>query len=179
LLGEIESAPLEAASFRRGPALSLIAQGADVIAGKLNAAEAGLVQAAKEKNIYATGAASIIPNRAGPGRPNRSTESVMSSLLEMRGMVRCFGAVRANDGVDLDVKAGEILGLLGENGSGKSTLMKVLFGMMAPDSGTIVFRGRLGRRLHASHSARRRPSNCGCKASAFPSTPMSSRWRLT
>ena len=57
----------------------------------------------------------------------------MASLLEMRGIVRCFGAVRANDGVDLDVEAGEILGLLGENGSGKSTLMKVLFGMIAPD----------------------------------------------
>jgi ABC-type uncharacterized transport system ATPase subunit len=66
----------------------------------------------------------------------------MASLLEMRGIVRCFGVVRANDGVDLDVEAGEILGLLGENGSGKSTLMKVLFGMIAPDSGTIVFRGR-------------------------------------
>jgi general nucleoside transport system ATP-binding protein len=66
----------------------------------------------------------------------------MTSLLEMRGIVRCFGAVRANDGVDLDVEAGEILGLLGENGSGKSTLMKVLFGMIAPDSGAILFRGR-------------------------------------
>jgi general nucleoside transport system ATP-binding protein len=66
----------------------------------------------------------------------------MASLVEMRGIVRCFGAVRANDGVDLDVEAGEIVGLLGENGSGKSTLMKVLFGMIASDSGTIVFRGR-------------------------------------
>jgi ABC-type uncharacterized transport system ATPase subunit len=60
----------------------------------------------------------------------------------MRGMVRCFGALRANDGIDLDVQAGQILGLLGENGSGKSTLMKVLFGMLPPDAGSIVFRGR-------------------------------------
>jgi general nucleoside transport system ATP-binding protein len=66
----------------------------------------------------------------------------MTSLLEMRGIVRCFGAVRANDGVDLDVEVGEIVGLLGENGSGKSTLMKVLFGMIAPDAGTIIFRDR-------------------------------------
>ena len=60
----------------------------------------------------------------------------------MRGIVRCFGPVRANDGVDLDVQPGQVVGLLGENGSGKSTLMKVLFGMLPPDSGGIVFRGR-------------------------------------
>ncbi len=66
----------------------------------------------------------------------------MAALLEMRGIVRCFGALRANDGIDLDVQPGQILGLLGENGSGKSTLMKVLFGMLPPDAGSIVFRGR-------------------------------------
>ena len=66
----------------------------------------------------------------------------MPALLEMRGIVRCFGALRANDGIDLDVQPGQILGLLGENGSGKSTLMKVLFGMLPPDAGSIVFRGQ-------------------------------------
>src|SRR5436309_7237934 len=66
----------------------------------------------------------------------------MSELLEMRGIVRSFGALRANDGIDLDLRAGKILGLLGENGSGKSTLMKLLFGMLPSDSGRIVFRGR-------------------------------------
>jgi len=66
----------------------------------------------------------------------------MSPLLDMRGIVRCFGAVRANDGIDLQVAAGRIVGLLGENGSGKSTLMKVLFGMVPPDEGTIIFNGR-------------------------------------
>jgi ABC-type uncharacterized transport system ATPase subunit len=66
----------------------------------------------------------------------------VEALLEMRGIVRCFGNLRANDNIDLDVRSGEILGLLGENGSGKSTLMKVLFGMLAPDAGSINFRGR-------------------------------------
>src|SRR5882724_11712227 len=66
----------------------------------------------------------------------------MTPLLQMRGIVRCFRNVRANDGIDLDVPAGRIIGLLGENGSGKSTLMKLLFGMLAPDAGTIVFKGR-------------------------------------
>jgi len=64
-----------------------------------------------------------------------------SPLLEMRGIVKYFGAVRANDGIDLDVAGGQILGLLGENGSGKTTLMRVLFGMLRPDAGRIIFRG--------------------------------------
>jgi simple sugar transport system ATP-binding protein len=72
----------------------------------------------------------------------------MAPLLKMRGMVRTFGALRANDGIDLDVQPGQILGLLGENGSGKSTLMKVLFGMLPPDAGTIIFRGRELSRHH-------------------------------
>lgn len=66
----------------------------------------------------------------------------MPALLEMRGIVRSYGSLRANDGVDLTVNGGEIVGLLGENGSGKSTLMKVLFGMVPADAGGIVFRGR-------------------------------------
>jgi simple sugar transport system ATP-binding protein len=63
-------------------------------------------------------------------------------LLEMRDIVKSFGGVRANAGISLDVAAGQIVGLLGENGSGKSTLMKILFGMIAPDSGGIIFKGR-------------------------------------
>ncbi|WP_176086701.1 ABC transporter ATP-binding protein [Martelella sp. HB161492] len=66
----------------------------------------------------------------------------MARLLEMRGIVKCYGPLRANDGIDLDVHEGEIVGLLGENGSGKSTLMKVLFGMVTADGGGIVFRDR-------------------------------------
>ena len=62
------------------------------------------------------------------------------ALLEMRGIVRTFGSVRANDNIDLTVHSGEILGLLGENGSGKSTLMKILYGMLPPDGGDIRFR---------------------------------------
>ncbi|MBK6326507.1 MAG: ABC transporter ATP-binding protein [Chloroflexi bacterium] len=62
--------------------------------------------------------------------------------LEMRGIVKKFPGVLANDHVDFDVKAGEIHALLGENGAGKSTLMKILYGMYQPEEGEILLNGR-------------------------------------
>lgn len=66
----------------------------------------------------------------------------MQALLEMRGISKSYGSVRANRSINFTVQPGQIVGLLGENGSGKSTLMKVLFGMVRPDEGAIVYRGR-------------------------------------
>ncbi len=63
-------------------------------------------------------------------------------MLRMRGISKSYGSVHANRSIDLEVAAGRIVGLLGENGSGKTTLMNVLFGMVAPDEGTIVFKDR-------------------------------------
>lgn len=62
-------------------------------------------------------------------------------LLTMSGITKSFPGVRALDGVDLDVQAGEVHCLLGQNGAGKSTLIKVLAGAHQPDDGTITWRG--------------------------------------
>ncbi|MBQ9168447.1 MAG: ABC transporter ATP-binding protein [Oscillospiraceae bacterium] len=59
----------------------------------------------------------------------------------MRGITKSFGSVIANNGVNLNVKQGEILALLGENGSGKTTLMNMLSGIYKPDSGSIFVDG--------------------------------------
>jgi ribose transport system ATP-binding protein len=62
-------------------------------------------------------------------------------LLEMRGIVKEFPGVRALDGVDLEVVAGEVHCLLGQNGAGKSTLIKVLAGAHQPDGGQVRWNG--------------------------------------
>ena len=62
--------------------------------------------------------------------------------IEMRGITKTFGSVVANNAVDLTLRKGEILALLGENGSGKTTLMNMLSGIYKPDSGSILVDGQ-------------------------------------
>ncbi|MEU2350978.1 sugar ABC transporter ATP-binding protein [Modestobacter sp. NPDC049651] len=68
--------------------------------------------------------------------------SPAAPLLQMQGIVKLFPGVRALDGVDLDVRAGEVHCLLGQNGAGKSTLIKVLAGAHQPDEGEIRWDGQ-------------------------------------
>ena len=72
---------------------------------------------------------------AGDAQPSRP------ALLQVRGVAKRFPGVQALSGIDLDLKRGEVLALLGENGAGKSTLLKILSGAQAADTGTILLDG--------------------------------------
>lgn len=62
-------------------------------------------------------------------------------VVEMRGITKRFGTVQALNNVDLELRRGELLGLVGDNAAGKSTLMKTLFGSVIPDAGEIFIEG--------------------------------------
>jgi rhamnose transport system ATP-binding protein len=80
-------------------------------------------------------------------------------LLELRGLTKSYGGVRALRGVDFDLRAGEVHALLGENGAGKSTLIKVVTGAHQPDGGTVAIAGETVTDLTPS-SARLRGVAC-------------------
>src|SRR5215510_12944633 len=65
----------------------------------------------------------------------------MSAVAAVRGLSKQFGHVHALSHVDLDLRAGEVHGLVGENGAGKSTLVKILSGIEQPTSGELQIRG--------------------------------------
>lgn len=70
--------------------------------------------------------------------PPRDTEA---PAIAVRGAVKHYGAVRAVDGVDLEINEGEVFGLIGHNGAGKSTLFKLMLGLLRPTAGDIRIHG--------------------------------------
>lgn len=64
------------------------------------------------------------------------------AIIQIRSLAKSFGNVRAVDGVDLDIQAGEFLTLLGPSGSGKTTVLRMLAGFETPDSGSILLNGK-------------------------------------
>ena len=60
------------------------------------------------------------------------------AVIDIQGLVKTFGPVRALDGLDLAVHAGEVHGFLGPNGAGKSTTIRVLLGLLRKDAGAVT-----------------------------------------
>ena len=74
-----------------------------------------------------------------------------AEVIRTRGLVKQYGRVRAVDGIDLDVRAGDVYGFLGANGSGKTTTVRMLLGLVLPTAGEVHLLGermpRAGRRV--------------------------------
>ncbi|WP_285776774.1 ATP-binding cassette domain-containing protein, partial [Microtetraspora sp. NBRC 13810] len=81
------------------------------------------------------------PSTDSKNASGAATTPVAAPAVELTGVTKRFGSVVACDDVCLSVHKGEIHGLLGQNGAGKSTLMKILTGLVVPDSGHIAIRG--------------------------------------
>jgi len=74
-------------------------------------------------------------------------------IVVLRGICKVYGATRANDDIDLDIAAGEVIGLVGGNGAGKSTLMKVLCGVVPASAGEILMDENAVQHLHSATAA--------------------------
>jgi ABC-type Fe3+/spermidine/putrescine transport system ATPase subunit len=73
------------------------------------------------------------------------------SLLSIKGVEKHFGAVRAIDGIDLEIYENEFFALLGASGSGKTTLLRMLAGFEIPDAGQIILDGKDVSRIPPNH----------------------------
>ncbi|HET7365643.1 MAG TPA: ABC transporter ATP-binding protein [Burkholderiales bacterium] len=76
-------------------------------------------------------------------------------MLEVRGLTKSYGALRASDGIEFDVREGETHAVIGPNGAGKTTFISQLAGDLRPDAGRIVFAGEDVTQLRAPRRARK------------------------
>ena len=79
---------------------------------------------------------------AAPASLATAAKQPDDAILVLENITKIYPAVRANDDVSLEVRRGHIHAVLGENGAGKSTLMKIIYGVVAPDAGTIRWKGQ-------------------------------------
>jgi branched-chain amino acid transport system ATP-binding protein len=93
------------------------------------------------------------PGRPSPRRPPPVVHAERVIALEATGIDKSYGGVRAIDGADLAVYDGQILGVIGANGAGKTTLFDIISGMVRPDSGRVLLRGRDVTTMSASARA--------------------------
>ena len=134
--------------------------------------------------------------RSDPRRSMNAATATGTPTLELRGISKSFGSVQALTDVDFEVRAGEVMALVGDNGAGKSTLIKCIAGIYTADSGEILFDGQpvtiqrpegLGPARHrgrlpgsrALRQPRRRPEHVprAARRTTSSSGSRSRRWR--
>jgi ABC-type branched-subunit amino acid transport system ATPase component/ABC-type branched-subunit amino acid transport system permease subunit len=110
--------------------------------------------ASRQRRRGASGVSAPAPS-ADSASPARTAQGGQGGpLLDVQGLSKSFKGLQALDGVGLEVRRGEILGLVGPNGSGKSTLINLVSGHIRSDAGRMVFEGRDLTRLEAHRIAR-------------------------
>ncbi|GLR14565.1 ABC transporter ATP-binding protein [Chitinimonas viridis] len=77
--------------------------------------------------------------------------SEQKTLLEVKGLQVAYGGIQAVKGIDLEIKQGELVALIGANGAGKTTTLKTLVGMVKPAAGTIIYNGEDSTRIPVHH----------------------------
>jgi simple sugar transport system ATP-binding protein len=86
----------------------------------------------------------VADQRNGADEPRRvgAVSPAADDVLRVEGVSKRFGPVTALRNIDLHLRKGEVLGLLGDNGAGKSTLMKIISGFQKPDDGRLMVKGQ-------------------------------------
>jgi branched-chain amino acid transport system permease protein len=84
----------------------------------------------------------VVPSIIPFGLSSKAISEERGPLLEIKGLTKSFGGLVAVRDVSLEVKRGEIVGLIGPNGAGKTTLFNLISGFIAPDGGTVFFKGQ-------------------------------------
>ena len=127
------------------PGIQGVVYGVAIIAIMLMAPE-GLFWTVRDRFFRRAAAPAVIEERPS----SLAVAMQTGTLVEVRGLSKTFGGLRAVDDVGFSVEAGEILGIIGPNGAGKTTLFNVINGVLPADRGSAVFAGQqlLGRKVH-------------------------------
>ncbi|MFN2465079.1 MAG: MFS transporter [Candidatus Dormibacteria bacterium] len=115
-----------------------------------------------------TGSSGAVVSASAAARRQQELDAA-GNVLEVRQVVKSFGGIRALDGVSLNLRQGEVLGIIGPNGSGKTTLLDVISGYQKPDSGTIMYEGVDVTAMAPHERARRKLIRRFQDARLFPS----------
>src|SRR5262245_40933618 len=106
----------------------------------------GMLPQQHRRRPVTSGMETRMASAIAPDRPSNPSPPSPSPLVAAEGVAKSYGPVKALDRIDLSVRAGEFVALLGLNGAGKTTLFQLLSGLFVPDAGSILINGADMRR---------------------------------